>query len=238
MKITTLVIAGLVLLACGLSAQEDPTGRSERRARAMKKFDKNGDGKLDQAERAAARAERRQGKEANNEASPRRRNAAGKRGQERRAAMLKQFDTNQDGQVDENERKSMRADRLKKRSANSEISNRRTGMRRHMKRRFHRRRRMAHRRQQFMKDEQGNVQEKSRLGRRSEFMKRRAERQSEGQEQRPKSRRGRSGERRAAILERADLNGDGQIDKAEMKAARDTSNEDRRSAKDPKQRNR
>ena len=103
MKLTALVIAGCAILASSLAAQAEPTERSERRAKAMEKFDKNGDGKLDREERAAARAERRQKSRANPEDSPGRRGDAGQRGQKRRDAMRKRFDKNQDGKLDDNE---------------------------------------------------------------------------------------------------------------------------------------
>ena len=57
----------------------------------MRKYDLNGDGKLDANERAAMQADR--------------------------AARLKKYDTNRDGKLDANERAAMRADRKAQRKA-------------------------------------------------------------------------------------------------------------------------
>ncbi|MBX3171380.1 MAG: EF-hand domain-containing protein [Candidatus Eremiobacteraeota bacterium] len=62
-----------------------------RRGKRMARFDKNGDGQLDESERAAARAE-----------------------------MLKRFDTNGDGQISEQERQAVRAQMMKRFDTNGD----------------------------------------------------------------------------------------------------------------------
>ena len=66
----------------------------------LKKFDKDGDGKLSEEERSAARAEMQKRREADGQ--------KGSRG-ERRAEMLKKFDKDGDGKLSEEERSAMRA---------------------------------------------------------------------------------------------------------------------------------
>lgn len=63
------------------------------REEALKKFDKNGDGKLDQEERMAMREATRE--------------KASEKAKSRRDEMLKRFDTNKDGKLDDAERKTM-----------------------------------------------------------------------------------------------------------------------------------
>jgi hypothetical protein len=153
MRLMTIAIAFLALFAVSLPAQSgDPGGKKkDRQARRIEKFDKNGDGKLDNEERKAmrkageARKKKRQeeGKNKGNtgekgkkgkrkgkgkgEAGERKGKGdvsgqdekkgkgkrkgkgenRGKRG-ERRKGMLKRFDKNGDGELDEIEKAEMK----------------------------------------------------------------------------------------------------------------------------------
>ena len=104
-KFLTLMTAGI--LAFGLNAKPEreggkkggpPEGRPSREE-VMKKFDKDGDGKLSEEERAAARAEMQKRREAGG--------LKGK-GSEKQAEMLKKFDKDGDGKLSEDERTAMR----------------------------------------------------------------------------------------------------------------------------------
>ena len=98
MKKIVLMVAGITLFT--LASQAEGEGdtlnktRDVRRAEILKKFDKNGDGQLDETEKAAAREETRK-----------------KREEER----LKKYDKNGDGKLDDAEKETMRED-LKKRA--------------------------------------------------------------------------------------------------------------------------
>jgi hypothetical protein len=78
--------------AAGEGRQQDKDGA---RKAALEKYDKNKDGKLDEEERAAARAER----------------GGSKGGDDARKAALEKYDKNKDGKLDEEERAAARADR-------------------------------------------------------------------------------------------------------------------------------
>src|SRR5215470_3620755 len=98
----SLGVGGAVALAQG-DGGAAPEGM---RAKILEKYDTNHDGKLDDGERAAMRADF-QAKRA-----------------ERRAKMLARFDSNKDGKLDANERKVMRdtlaAERFKKLDTNGD----------------------------------------------------------------------------------------------------------------------
>jgi hypothetical protein len=86
LKLALLISAPLVTSATTYAlAGDGPTG-----AAVIQKFDKNGDGKLDDAERADMRA------------------AFKAKRAERHQAMLARFDTNKDGKLDASERVAMR----------------------------------------------------------------------------------------------------------------------------------
>ncbi|MDQ8192229.1 EF-hand domain-containing protein [Roseibacillus persicicus] len=94
MKKTLLIVAG-ILAPLALQAEPTEGAKKERPARAPRelpaeviaKFDKDGDGKLDEEERKAAREARRAEME------------------KRRAEMLEKFDTDNDGKLSPEERK-------------------------------------------------------------------------------------------------------------------------------------
>lgn len=88
---------------CGCECHE--RHRQERRAEAMRQFDKDGDGKLNPEERKAMREVRgaRRGQDGNR---PRRRD--GVQDAERRQAILKRFDANGDGKLDDAEKATLR----------------------------------------------------------------------------------------------------------------------------------
>ena len=88
-------------------AQSDDSGAPEgMRAKILEKYDTNHDGKLDESERAAMRADFQAKRAA------------------RRQEMLARFDTNKDGKLDANERKVMEdtlaAERFKKLDTNGD----------------------------------------------------------------------------------------------------------------------
>ena len=102
-KVTVLlaVIGLLACLAAAVSAQDGPKKHGKKREALLKKFDKNGDGKLDKQERHAAREflkSKRQegGKEGR----------AGKREMGRK--ILKRFDKDGDGKLNDQERAAAR----------------------------------------------------------------------------------------------------------------------------------
>ncbi|MCB9834346.1 MAG: EF-hand domain-containing protein, partial [Planctomycetes bacterium] len=81
-----------------------------RREEMMKRFDKNGDGQLDEAEREAMRKEfggrrRGEGRPAGDDEED---GPAPEERRGRRAEMMKRFDKNGDGKLDEAEREAMR----------------------------------------------------------------------------------------------------------------------------------
>lgn len=99
----TLAAASIGLLAFPLTAKGEPAEKPDRAARReamLKKFDANGNGKLDGDEREKMRAEMQKRREAGGQ--------KGSRG-ERRAEMLKKFDKDGDGKLSEEERSAMRA---------------------------------------------------------------------------------------------------------------------------------
>jgi Ca2+-binding EF-hand superfamily protein len=95
MKKLLMIALGLSLGATLSQAQEDPGKAAQaRRAELIKKYDKNGDGVLDETEKTAMREELRK-----------------KREEER----LKKYDKNGDGKLDDAEKEAMRED-MKKRA--------------------------------------------------------------------------------------------------------------------------
>jgi len=93
-KLSAVLIASSLAVGGMAFAGEGPRG--EFRQKMLEKFDRNGDGQLDEAERQEARAFR-EAKRA-----------------ERQRVMLEKFDTNRDGKLDEAERKVARDQRREK----------------------------------------------------------------------------------------------------------------------------
>jgi len=91
LKLAMLLAAPLVAGATTYAAAH---GSDAERQAVIQKFDTNGDGKLDDAERAQMTAA-----------------FAAKRAERHQAALAK-YDTNKDGQLDASERKAMRDDKL------------------------------------------------------------------------------------------------------------------------------
>ena len=121
------LLAGLTSIASAQEQTDDKKKQRPERERTelIKKFDKNGDGKLDEAERKAARehaGKQRAKRRENGDTPPARGKRGGetppnkgkgrRRGQRRggadRAAMMKQFDKNGDGKLDDTERAALR----------------------------------------------------------------------------------------------------------------------------------
>ena len=82
----------------------------ERKAELMKRFDKNGDGQLDDNEKAAARAEFEKMRAARGEGKPGEgKPGLGKPGEGRGAEFMKRFDKNGDGKLDDAEKAAAKA---------------------------------------------------------------------------------------------------------------------------------
>ena len=93
--IVTLTTLGAPVLAFADPGTGHHRGKDEaHKARRLAKYDTNGDGTLDDAERKAAQAHREAKRQA------------------RHAEMLAQYDSNRDGTLDETERQAMRRDRI------------------------------------------------------------------------------------------------------------------------------
>ena len=100
MKIKMLSVAGILLGSAAMSFAQEKPERPDRGPREiptaiLKKYDKDGDGKLSDEERKAMREERRAEAE------------------KMRKANLEKYDANKDGKLDQEERKKMREDRQK-----------------------------------------------------------------------------------------------------------------------------
>ncbi len=99
------VVACTAVLALPLTARAEPNekpDREARRAAMLKKFDTNGNGKIDPEEREKMRAEMAKG---------------GGGAPERMKKMLERFDKDGDGKLSEDERTAMRAEMQKRREA-------------------------------------------------------------------------------------------------------------------------
>ena len=103
-----LLVAVIIALSVPSLAAAAPEGKPDaaaRKAAMLKKFDKDGDGKLSDEEKAAMKAEMQK------------RRGEGGKGPDaaRRAEMMKKFDKDGDGKLSEEERAAMRAEMQKKR---------------------------------------------------------------------------------------------------------------------------
>ena len=103
-----LLVAVIIALSVPSLAAAAPEGKPDaaaRKAAMLKKFDKDGDGKLSEEEKAAMKAEMQK------------RRGEGGKGPDaaRRAEMMKKFDKDGDGKLSEEERAAMRAEMQKKR---------------------------------------------------------------------------------------------------------------------------
>ncbi len=192
-------------------------GRFDRQA-ILKRFDKNGDGKLDEAERQAAREafmKRRGGPGKDGKGRP----GKGRPGQFDRAAILKQFDKNGDGKLDEAERQAAREAFMKRRGGPGKAGKGRPGKGRPggLDR--------AAILKQFDKNGDGKLDEAERQAAREAFMKRR------GGRDRGKFGQGRPGGPvdgpkpridRAKLIEQFDADGDGKLSPEERRKAMET----------------
>lgn len=93
MKWALLLSGSLATAGVAFAAGPNDADREARRAQMVARFDANQDGKLDDAEREAARAARKEFREV------------------KRAEMMARFDTNKDGKLDDAERQAARAER-------------------------------------------------------------------------------------------------------------------------------
>ena len=99
----------ITLISCAattFAAPSENNDQAARKADMLKKFDKDGDGKLSDAEKTALRAEmqNRQGGKDRRQWTP-----------EQRADMLKKFDKDGDGKLSDAEKTTLRADMQKRR---------------------------------------------------------------------------------------------------------------------------
>ena len=92
MKLAMLLCGSLIATGVGVAAAQG-FGSGGGKAAVLQKYDTNGDGKLDDQERAAMRADWKAKREAKHQ------------------EMLAKFDTNKDGKLDQNERAVMRDER-------------------------------------------------------------------------------------------------------------------------------
>ena len=99
------VIVALSVPSLATAAPEGKPDAAARKEAMLKKFDKDGDGKLSAEEKAAMKAEMQK------------RRGEGGKGPDaaRRAEMMKKFDKDGDGKLSEEERAAMRAEMQKKR---------------------------------------------------------------------------------------------------------------------------
>lgn len=117
MRICALALASLFVVALGHHAlADDGPAKGSRKEQLLEKFDANGDGKLNDEERAKAREAfaRRRGKgavEAAGRGDCKEGKSAGRRGPrpELREKMLEKFDADGDGKLNEEERARARA---------------------------------------------------------------------------------------------------------------------------------
>jgi Ca2+-binding EF-hand superfamily protein len=139
MKATKLITLGLLLGTCGLAVAEDKAPHPERPKReippeVIKKFDKDGDGKLSDEEHKAAREERKAmgdkrheemikkfDKDGDGKLSDEERKAAREERQaqeeQRKAEMIKKYDKDGDGKLSDEETKAAREERIARRKA-------------------------------------------------------------------------------------------------------------------------
>ncbi|WP_298859535.1 EF-hand domain-containing protein [uncultured Gimesia sp.] len=119
MKVSLLLVStfvfGITVFAGNsvMQAEQGKKGERPNREQILKKFDKDGDGKLSEAERSAAREARSKGKGTQGPGGK----GKGKQGKGGKGfnweEMLKKFDKNGDGKLDETERKAAFAARGK-----------------------------------------------------------------------------------------------------------------------------
>lgn len=214
----SLAVATLCLALASTLGAQDATGSAQTRtkkgqenpnraAEMLERFDKNGDGKLDDAERAAAREEMRGAARSRPAARP-----GSAKGAEIRERMLEQHDTNKDGRIDDEERAAARMageERIRKMdpARRAELQNRqgaggsKGAVRPEVLERFD-------------KDGDGKLNDAER----AEMRKAAGDRIA----QNPK------------MLERFDANGDGQLDETERAAAREAMQERMKGGKDDK----
>lgn len=215
-RTTTILLALTLGLGSDALAQRrrgDDTPQKKRPIpEQLKQFDKNGDGTLDEAERKAVRewidAHRKKGGE---EAQGRRRRGGegtpprperGQRGGDARARILKQFDTNGDGKLDESERAAAEKARNERGTPPAKGGQRGRGTPPAGRGR---------------RGDEGTPPPRGRRGNGDTP----PERGGRGGEGTPPQRRGRGTGELPERLKRFDKNGDGKLDAAEREAARD-----------------
>ncbi|MHC4667725.1 MAG: EF-hand domain-containing protein [Planctomycetota bacterium] len=108
MKSTHLLACACGLLLAAQAVAQDSDDREARRAELIQKYDANGDGQLDETERAKLREDRRAkileefDTDGDGQLGQEERQAAHAKSRERRRAkILEKFDANGDGQLDE-----------------------------------------------------------------------------------------------------------------------------------------
>jgi len=198
-----LLLAGSFLMSASLFAQDRPAdgekdGKHRRPSKEeiLKKFDKNGDGELNEEEKAAMK-----------EAREKHRGKRGEGDRPNRKEMLKKFDTDGDGKLNEEERAALKEA---------------------MKKRHH-----AEALKRFDKDGDGELNEEERAAAKEAAKKRIAGRDGAGKDGREGGKGGREGRKgrpnfddlpeklKARLIEKFDADGDGQLNEEEKAKARE-----------------
>ena len=206
-----LPLAAIVLSGTGVMAAEgDKSQTRPGRAEIIKQFDKNGDGVLDESERAAAREEfqRRGGQRGERSAAP----PEGRRGGGmNRDDIIKKYDKNKDGQLDDSERAAAREAIMAQRGGQQRGGRPEGGGR--GRGGFDREALMK----EFDKDGDGQLNEAERQAAMTAMRER-----FQGQGRGPAGRPGGGPQmNREAMMKKFDKNGDGRLDETERAALRE-----------------
>ena len=94
-----LLITGLIASVQAAEAKSKEDARKAKMAELLKQYDKNNDGKIDDAEEEVIRADRKKAEEAKKAAVL--------------SELVKKYDKNGNGKIDDDEEEAIRADRLK-----------------------------------------------------------------------------------------------------------------------------
>lgn len=122
-----LLLTSVLCLSVSFAIAQDEDGKGGRRAQAIKKFDTDGDGKLSETERKAARASMQKSMKArvlakydtdkDGKLSDEEKAEVKKAMQERKANAIAKYDTDGDGELSDEEKTAARKAVMKERSA-------------------------------------------------------------------------------------------------------------------------
>ena len=126
--ILSLVTALPLMAQDGDSASHRDAGRDDIRARLIKKFDKDGDGKLNDEEKAAMDEFVREHKKKRGEGASRgERRPHSKAGRESHEDLIKRFDKDEDGKLNDEEKAAMREEMSKRHQGKERRGKKRPG---------------------------------------------------------------------------------------------------------------